>query len=73
LKQTLAIHQLPAPAAGEEIIEIPDSQEPAAMEKTNVGLSQLWAGWGSQGSMAEEEGGNNWKDENEEWESNPGE
>jgi len=41
LKQILAVHQLPVPAAGEEIMEIPGSQEPAAMEKTNIGLSQL--------------------------------
>jgi len=72
LEQTLAVHQLLGPATGEEIMEIPDSQELAVMEKTNIGLSQLWAGWGSQGSVAEEEGDNNWKNENEEWESNPG-
>jgi len=70
LEETLAMHRLPVPAAGEEIMEMPDSQEPAVIEKTKVGLSQLWAGWGSQGSMAEEEGGNNWKDNNEERESN---
>jgi len=39
LKETLAIHQLPTPAAGEEIMEIPDFQDTAAMEKTNVGRS----------------------------------
>jgi len=47
LQQTLAVHQLPALAAGEEIPEIPDSQEPAAIEKTKVGQSQVWAGLGS--------------------------
>ena len=41
LKQILAVHQLPAPAAGEEIIEIADFQKPAVMEKANVRLSQL--------------------------------
>jgi len=73
LQQTLAVHQLPVPAAGEEILEIPDSQEPVAMEKTKVGRSQLWAGLGSQGSMVEEEEEYNWKDENEGRESNLGE
>ena len=72
LEQTLAVHQLPVPAGGEEIIEIPDSQDPVAMEKTNVGRSQLWAGLSSQGSMVEEEGGYNWKDEDAEGESNLG-
>jgi len=41
LEQILAVHQLPAPAAGEEIIEIADFQKPAVMEKANVRLSQL--------------------------------
>jgi len=72
LEQTLAIYQLPVPAASEQIIEIPDSQEPAAMEKTNVGQSQLWSALGSQESMVEGEGGYNWKNEDEEGESNVG-
>jgi len=61
-EQTLAVYLLPAPAAGEEIMETPDSQDPRAIEKTNVGQSQLWAGLGSHGSIVEREGVYNWKD-----------
>jgi len=49
LEKTLPIEQLPVPVPDtDRQIEIPDSQEVISMERTNVGMSQLWDQWGSQ-------------------------
>jgi len=47
LEKTLSVQQLPVPNTDREV-EIPDSQEVISMERTNVGISQLWGRWESQ-------------------------
>jgi len=41
------MQQLPVPNTDREV-EIPDSQEVIPMERTNIGISQLWGRWESQ-------------------------
>jgi len=41
LEKTLSVQQLPVPNTDREV-EILDSQEVIPMERTNVGISQLW-------------------------------
>jgi len=47
LEKTLSVEQLPVPNTDREV-EIPDSQEVIPMERTNIGISQLWGRWESQ-------------------------
>jgi len=47
LAKTLSVQQLPVLNTGREV-EIPDSQEVIPMERTNIGISQLWCRWESQ-------------------------
>jgi len=47
LEKTLSVQQLPVLNTDREV-EIPDSQEVIPMERTNIGISQLWGRWESQ-------------------------
>jgi len=46
LEKTLSVLQLPVLNTDREV-EIPDSQKVIPMERTNVGIRQLWSRWES--------------------------